>query len=145
EVGHEQVRILADYWRSLDLWLDSIYAGNLVRQIETAQGLAKCIVEREPVVLPGLNEYSSHEILAAFAEQHASNDGFGEGGNMKDRKFFQRYLEQACHRWVKGELEGHGHELFVQFKQRVVDAVDTIMSANGKSKKVAVATSGGVI
>jgi len=144
-LGYEQAEILADYWQSMTQRFVHSYSGSLKRQQQTAQRLAKQIDSPTPDVLEGLNEYSSHEILAAFREQHARADGFDEGGDMKDRRYFQRFLEAACLRWVRGELESHDVELFKQFKQRVTDAVEKIMADNAQGKKVVVATSGGVV
>jgi len=145
DVGHQQAAILANYWESLGERFDEIYSGSLRRQKETAQGLANRVQNGEAQILDGLNEYNSHPILDAYREQHAAAEGFGEGGNMKDRRFFQRFLEAACLRWVNGELEGKDLEKFSAFKARVNDALDQVLSANSKGKRVVVATSGGVI
>ena len=145
DTGHQQAAILADYWQSLDTQFDAIYSGSLVRQLETAAGVAKQVAEQQPTVLEGLNEYSGDQVLSAYRRQFAEQDGFASGGNMKDRKFFQRILEMACLRWVRGELEGDNLELFADFKQRATDALQNIMSANAKGRQVAVTTSGGVI
>ena len=144
-LGFAQAKILADYWHTMSQRFDCSYSGNLKRQQQTAESLAAQVDGDGVAILPGLNEYSSHEILMAFREQHATADGFTEGGNMKERRYFQRFLEAACLRWVKGELEGHDIELFAQFKQRVAGAIGQIMADNAKGKKVVVATSGGVI
>jgi len=144
-LGYEQAGILANYWESMGQRFDQGYSGSLKRQRQTVEGVTKQVDSSAPEILEGLNEYSSHEILTAFREQHANADGFADVGNMKDRRFFQRFLEAACLRWVRGELEGYNIELFADFKQRVNDAVQTIMANNAKGKKVVVATSGGVI
>jgi len=145
ELGYQQAAILADYWEAMGQRFDCSYSGSLRRQQQTAHGLAKQVTGAEPAIIEGLNEYSSHEILQAYREQFAQTDGFVEHGNMKDRRFFQRLLEAACLRWVNGQLQGHGIELFADFKARVNDAVQQIMGDNAKGKKVVVATSGGVI
>lgn len=144
-LGYEQARILADYWETMARRFDHSYCGSLKRQRQTVEGLARLIDKDTPEVLKGLDEYSSHEILSAFREQHAQTDGFVQTGNMKDRRFFQQFLEAACRRWVRGELEGHGIEIFVHFKQRVSDAIAQIMRDNAKGRTVVVGTSGGVI
>lgn len=143
--GHEQAAILADYWASIDRRFDAIYAGSLRRQQETAAGLAPRIDSPEPVVLPGLNEYESHAVLNSYREQYAERDGFDLSGDMKDRKFFQRFLEAACLRWVRAELDSEAIEPFADFKQRVRESLETIMADNAKGRRVVVSTSGGVI
>ncbi|MGQ9426485.1 histidine phosphatase family protein [Gilvimarinus sp. F26214L] len=150
DLGHEQAAILAEYWNSLGQRFDAIYSGSLKRQRATAEGLRKQVDQAEVGVHEGLNEYVSHHILDAYREQYARADGFvieGEGyaSGMKDRRFFQRFLEQACQRWVQGELESDFIEPFPQFKQRVGDALQEIMAANSKGRRVVLATSGGVI
>ncbi|MGI1677111.1 MAG: histidine phosphatase family protein [Cellvibrionaceae bacterium] len=144
-VGHEQAGILADYWASIDNKFDAIYSGSLRRQLETSLGLSKQVHLSEPTVLEGLNEYASHAVLEAYREQYAESEGFSLSGNMKDRKFFQQFLEAACLRWVKAELEGSAIEPFSSFKSRVQEALKEIMMANPKGRRVVVSTSGGVI
>lgn len=144
-VGHEQAAILADYWGSIDQKFDAIYCGSLRRQRETSAGLAKQIHTSEAAILEGLNEYTSHTVLDAYREQHAEKDGFPADGNMRERKFFQKFLEAACLRWVRAELEGDEIEPFSVFKARVRDALKTIMAENAKGRRVVVSTSGGVI
>ncbi len=145
EVGYQQAAILADHWQSMERRFDSLYCGSLKRQKQTAEGVAKQVNNPEPGILEGLNEYSSHEILNAYREQFAAADGFAADGNMKERGFFQRFLEAACLRWVRGELESGDIEKFADFKARVGNAFAKIMEENAKGKKVVVATSGGVI
>lgn len=150
ETGHEQAAILAEYWRSIDARYDAIYSGSLKRQLSTAEGLAAQVDASSPIVLEGFNEYVSHHILDAYREQYARADGFvieGEGyaSGLKDRKFFQRFLEKACQRWVQGELESELIEPFPLFKQGVCDALEEVMAANSKGRRVVISTSGGVI
>lgn len=145
DTGHQQAAILADYWQSLGVQFDAIYSGSLLRQLETAAGVSKQVAEQQPTVLEGLNEYSGDQVLTAYRQQFAEQDGFSAAGNMKDRKYFQRILETACQRWVKGELESENLEPFAEFKQRVRDALEHIMSGNAKGRQLAVTTSGGVI
>ncbi len=143
--GHEQAAILADYWESIENKFDAIYSGSLRRQLETSSGLAKQIQVSEPIILEGLNEYTSHTVLDAIREQHAEKDGFSLSGDMKNRKFFQQFLEAACLRWVRAELEGSEIEPFAHFKRRVQESLKDIMLANAKGRRVVVSTSGGVI
>ncbi|GAB1263049.1 histidine phosphatase family protein [Aurantivibrio plasticivorans] len=145
DTGHEQARILAEYWLSIDQAFNGIYSGSLRRQLETAENLASRIDSPKPVILEGLNEYSSHGVLAAYRDQRAKEEGFDLNGNMKDRKFFQRLLEAACLCWVRNELEGDDIEPFADFKARTSGALREIMTANAKGRRVVVSTSGGVI
>lgn len=150
EVGHEQAAILCEYWQSLGERFDAVYSGSLKRQLHTAEGLLGQVDAQSVRVLEGFNEYVSHHILDAYRDQYAKSDGFvieGEGyaSGMKDRRFFQRFLETACQRWVQGELESDLIEPFPLFKQRVCDALEEVMAANSKGRRVVIATSGGVI
>jgi len=143
-VGHEQAAILSKYWQSIDVKFDAIYSGSLQRQRETAEGISEC-VQADPEILTGLNEYSSIEILNCYREEFAEQDGFDLKGDMKEKKYFQRFLESACLRWVRNELSASDIEPFADFKSRVVDALNHIITANKKGRQVVVTTSGGVI
>ncbi|MCW8196810.1 histidine phosphatase family protein [Proteobacteria bacterium 005FR1] len=150
ELGHEQAGILCDYWHSMGQRFDTIYSGSLKRQHATAEGLLERVAVDEPLVLDGLNEYVSHHVLDAYREQYAKSDGFEvEGGayaiGIQDPRWFQRFLEKACERWVRSELDSPSIEAFPLFKARVCDALLEIMAANAKGRRVVVATSGGVI
>lgn len=150
ETGHEQAAILCEYWRSMDARFDAIYSGSLKRQVATADGLAAQVDVSSPRILEGFNEYVSHHILDAYRDQYAKADGFvieGEGyaSGMQDRRFFQRFLEKACQRWIEGELESELIEPFPLFKARVCDALEEVMAANSKGRRVVIATSGGVV
>ncbi len=142
--GHEQAAILSQYWQGIGVNFDAVYSGSLQRQRETAEGLANC-VHAESEILEGLNEYSSAEILNCYREEFAAQDGFDLNGNMRERKYFQRFLESACLRWVRNELSSSDIEPFAHFQERVVDALNQIIDTNKKGRQVVVATSGGVI
>ena len=144
-MGHQQAEILSNHWRSLDYQFDCIYCGSLRRQIETAVGLKKCVIDQNLNMLEGLNEFVSAPILSAYQQQFAVDDGFASDGNMKDKTFFQRFLEAACTRWINEQLDHTDIEPFIVFKQRVVKAITQIMTDNTQGKKVIVSTSGGVI
>lgn len=149
-VGHEQARILSDYWRSIGLRFDAIYSGSLRRQLATAEGLRPQAEDPEIRIDEGFNEYVSDEILETYRQQYAKADGFVTEGEafkngLKDRRFFQRFLEKACQRWIQGELESPEVEPFQLFKERVSDALERVMGENSKGRKVVIATSGGVI
>lgn len=150
ELGHEQAGILCDYWHGLGERFDAIYSGSLSRQYSTAEGLLDRIDSDESLVLEGFNEFVSNDVLDAYREQYARADGFEMEGEVHamgvhDPRWFQRLLEKACERWVKGELDAPRVEAFAIFKQRVCDALSEVMAANAKGRRVVVVTSGGVI
>lgn len=149
-VGHEQAAILSEYWHGIGQRFDALYSGSLRRQLATAEGLRGQVEEQDVQVDEGFDEYVSEHILEAYREQYAKADGFVTEGEafasgLKDRRFFQRFLEKACQRWVQGELDSSSIEPFPIFKQRVSDALERVMAANSKGRNVIIATSGGVI
>lgn len=149
-VGHEQAAILSDYWRSIGQRFDALYSGSLRRQLATAEGLRGQVEDQDIQVDEGFNEYVSEHILEAYRQQYAKADGFATEGEefssgLKDRRFFQRFLEKACERWVQGELDSPLIEPFALFQERVSDALERVMAANSKGRSVVIATSGGVI
>lgn len=150
ELGHEQAGILCDYWHSLGYRFDQICFGTLNRQRSTAECLLERIETGEPLVLSGLDEFVSHDVIDAYREQYAISDGFEVAGKthtlgVDDPRWFQRFIGKACERWVNNELDSPQLEPFPLFKGRVCGALQEIMSANAKGRRVVVVTSAGVI
>ncbi|MEX2333202.1 MAG: histidine phosphatase family protein, partial [Pseudohongiella sp.] len=151
-LGIRQIDILADHWQALGERFDQLYSGELVRQIETADGLRALLpASAEIQVHPGLNEYNGEPIIRMYLRDHADAEGFGKGLTLPitDRKKFQLVLEAATAHWIKGTLRATpddvGFESWRDFQNRVHGTLDELMQRHTGGSRVLVATSGGVI
>ena len=157
ELGVKQVQVLAQHWLSLNKKFDHIYAGSLLRQQETAKELLKLVKgsPKEPETLNGLNEYSGDALVRIHLRDEGLNTQsdieFGDyfGGEEKGRRLFQSVFEEATERWIKDELqpsvEEPHFEFWSDFKNRVFNVIDSIISRHSGGSRVLISTSGGVI
>ncbi|ALO45471.1 histidine phosphatase family protein [Pseudohongiella spirulinae] len=150
DTGIRQVSLLADHWQELGERYDVTYAGDLLRQQETAELLAPVIGQAEVERHSGLNEYNGEPLFRIYLRDHARNEGFDvPAGPIKDRKLFQLVLEAATRHWLDGNLqpssEDEDFESWRAFQARVHNTLDEIMARHRGGSKVVLSTSGGVI
>jgi broad specificity phosphatase PhoE len=148
--GIRQVKILAQHWQQLNMRYDALYSGELRRQQETAQLLAPTVSNPQINILAGLNEYNGEPLIRLYLRDHARNEGFDLAPeDVRERKTFQRVLEAASRHWIEGSLsagaEDSDFEPWQDFKARVHNVLDEIMTRHTGGSRVVIATSGGVI
>lgn len=120
--GHEQARRLAQYLISEQI--DAIYASPLSRARQTAAPLAQ-LLNTDPTVVDDIAEFDRHASeYIPLEELKAAND-------------------PRWHALMAGEWEDHG-ESPEQFRSRVIDAFEEMISEHGSQRVVAVCH-GGVI
>lgn len=151
--GIEQVKILAQHWQEMDEQFDYIYSGSLLRQKETANELLS-LVKNSPsqaIETSSFNEYNADPLIRVYRRDHAAKDGFDSKIEwpIKNERLFQRIIEAACAKWIRGELqpreEDSNFEYWINFQQRVYQAMDEIMAGHGNGARILISTSGGVI
>ncbi|HAJ27141.1 MAG TPA: histidine phosphatase family protein [Syntrophus sp. (in: bacteria)] len=153
ERGFIQSELLARYLLKIDQKFDTIYAGEMKRQIDTAEKVLSCCREAGRAVpalqiLPEFNEYDSKGILKALVRDLAKDDPGMEGDMAlfyKDKKAFQRIFEKVILRWITGGKEIPGVISWQEFRERVARGMRKVMADNGRGKAVLVFTSGGPI
>ncbi|MEX1197680.1 MAG: histidine phosphatase family protein [Pseudohongiellaceae bacterium] len=153
ELGHRQVRILADHWQAAGEHFDHLYSGSLRRQQETARALLPLLdADRaETLIEPALNEYSGDPLISSYLRDHGCADGFdiAPGERITDRRLFQQVFEAAATHWINDTLnptpEDAGYEAWPDFQRRVHGLLETLMQRHGSGSRVLVSTSGGVI
>jgi broad specificity phosphatase PhoE len=151
--GFLQSEILARYLLKIDRGFDTVYAGEMKRQIDTAEKVLSCYREagREvpPLqILPEFNEYDSKGILKALVKDIVKEDPNMEediAHFYKDKKAFQRIFEKVILRWINGDREISGVTSWQDFRGRVARGMTKVMAENGQGKTVLVFTSGGPI
>lgn len=153
DTGFVQSELLAKYLMKIDRGFDTVYAGEMKRQIDTAATVLSCYREagREvPTlrILPEFNEYDSKGILKALVRDIAQDDPGLEvdiARFYKDKKAFQRIFEKVILRWITGGKEIPGVTSWQDFRERVARGMKKVMAENDRGKTVLVFTSGGPI
>ncbi len=153
ERGFIQSEILAQYLLTIDQKFNSVYAGEMKRQIDTAEKVLSCYREAGKSVpalqiLPEFNEYDSKGILKALVRDIAKGDPAMEADMAlfyTDQKAFQRIFEKVILRWIEGGKEIPGVTSWQEFRERVARGMSRVMAENGRGKTAMVFTSGGPI
>lgn len=153
DTGFVQSDLLARYLLNIDQNFDTVYAGEMKRQIDTAEKVLSRYREAGRAVpalqiLPEFNEYDSKGILKALVRDIARDDPGMEvdmAHFYKDKKAFQRIFEKVILRWITGGKEIPGVTSWQDFRERVARGMSKVMAENGRGKTVLVFTSGGPI
>ncbi len=140
--GHQQARLLGEYFQQRGMRFDHVLIGDMVRHRETAQGIAQPLGLDESCfeVFRELNEFDFHAILAAYIAQFP-DQALPEKPAVAD--FFKR-LRQGILLWSRSELEGELPESWADFAERVQRVKMDIMARCG-GKQVLAVSSGGAI
>ncbi len=154
ETGRGQSAVLARHLVECGMQFDAAYCGTLKRQKDTADIILQTMTEYGTVKVPGLfqsegfNEYQSDEIIHHYipivVDEDKSLIPLLEK-ILTDKKSFQLIFERIIAKWVAGESPSDAVEGWLQFRQRVDDAVNSIIRSNGKDGSIVVFSSGGVI
>ncbi len=160
DLGHIQARTLGDYWVERGVEIHEVYNGTLRRQRETAQGVRDAYLAAgksfpDSEVLEGLNEYNADSVIkqllpelsGRFKEVDLLRDALDQraGDRREQMKNFQRMFERVMRHWVEGDHEEPTFEPYMDFRDRVVGALQIIRKRGGSGRNVAVFSSGGPI
>ncbi|HXZ52381.1 MAG TPA: histidine phosphatase family protein [Burkholderiales bacterium] len=157
--GEEQARALGRFWAARGAVFDEVWSGTLERQRRTAEIAGESYAAhagRWPGlrVDEALNEYDSAGMLARLAPALAARDGeFRALAETFDRlrdtpernRHFQRMFERLVAAWLAASPAVEGVEAWAGFSARVRGALRGILQSEGRGRRVAVFTSGGVI
>jgi broad specificity phosphatase PhoE len=148
-LGQHQSRVLGEYWSQIKFSFDAVYAGDMLRQQDTARAVLAGMQRKDlPIqTLPCFNEYAFEPILRAYLPQIAQEKP--ELGPLmpniySDHKLFQTVFGLALSKWLADAPHGNTpFESWRDFFDRCVDGLNQIAAAG--HKRVVVFTSGGVI
>jgi broad specificity phosphatase PhoE len=158
-LGQEQARRLAHYWIRRDVVFSEVYVGPRARHQQTAARVGDVYSDvglawPAAVVLPELDEYDIDGLLNRLAPQLARQDhGFRstmdryrQSHDSGDRpRHFQRMFEVLLTHWQKATDGLNGLETWPEFRERARRGLRHILDKPGRSRQVAVFTSGGVV
>ncbi len=149
-LGVQQVRLLVQHWQDNGERFDHLYAGELLRQRETATELLPLIDSSSAriAVHPGFNEYDGAPLIDIYLrDHHLAEEPLSLP--ILDRKLFQQVFEATTAKWINDELvpsaDDHKFEAWSAFQRRVHGAIDELMARHTDGSRVLISTSGGVI
>lgn len=143
-LGIRQVEMLRDHLRELEDPPHAIYSGSLKRQLHTARILAGG-TDDAITTLPAFDEYQAGSLIRAHAAQTGAPMPEPGDGRPIDPRGFQRRLETVGSLWAEGALHAPGVETWEAFSGRVAAGLRDLMAREGRSRRVYVSTSAGVI
>lgn len=148
-LGQRQGQVLGEYWSKIKFSFDAVYAGDMLRQQDTARATLAAMQRQDMPIqtLSCFNEYAFEPILRAYLPQIAQEKpelGALLPNIYNDHKLFQTVFGLSIAKW----LEDAPHtetpfETWRVFFNRCIDGINQIASAG--HKRVVVFTSGGVI
>lgn len=160
DLGYRQAEALAEFWLDRGIRPDSVFAGSMTRQLQTANKVGKVFArsgEKWPELqeLPGLNEYPAKEIteslLPGLRETDESLDKLAadlkSSKNDADRyRCLHLLLETVIARWVNDDYGGVDAPVsWNTFSNGVRNALFEVMSNSESGKTIALFTSGGPV
>lgn len=142
QLGHQQARWLGEHYRDRGLAFDALVTGDLVRHVETGEGVLAGLGSNLKAELhPGLNEFHFHSIVDAYLSAYPEQAP-AAGAPVAA---FYRVLKNAMQSWRRDELQGNLPESWSGFCDRVADAMEHIRQQHAGRERVLVVSSGGAI
>lgn len=160
DIGLRQAAALGEFWLERGIRPDSIYAGSLIRQQQTANRIGEIFGNAGEVwpslnVNAGLNEYPAQQItesiLPALRQADSSFDALAsalKSSNSHEDKYrsIHRLLEAVIERWVSNDFgDAEVPVSWKTFSNGVRGTLRDVMSSAGRGKTVALFTSGGPV
>jgi broad specificity phosphatase PhoE len=151
-LGVEQSRVLGQWLGQRGQRFDSVVTGGMLRHRQTAEACMGALpqtlrTESAWLADDGFNEYNHHEVLVrhqrAFDDPEEVKRFLRE--TPRGARAFQAIFEQAMTRWMSGEHDADYVETWLQFRERVVNAMLRVVAASDASQNIVVFTSGGPI
>ncbi len=138
-LGIRQCHRLGEYLAAKGRRFEAVLTGTLQRQVQSYDALADGLGQRlEALRLPGLNEYDSHAVIAAFHPEPLAKADTPE----RYREHF-RLLRRALSAWMAGQTKPTGMPSYADFAAGVAAALAQVRSQC--SGDVLMVSSGGPI
>ena len=159
QLGERQAQKLGAYWARTNTAFDQVYFGPAERHIRTGQiALETCeaagVRWPEPMTLPEVDEYPGIEVMRMFLpglmEKHedirAMEAQFRSAAD-KDAaaRVFEILFQRVTRMWVAEEIDSPEIESWRRFCERIDAGLAKVREAAGRSRRILVFTSGGVL
>lgn len=150
ETGIHQSRRLGDWLRERGLAFDAVYAGERVRQQDTARLALEAATGEVPTlwIEPAFNELDVDRLLHHAVPRLILRDprlGMMIMDMRRNRDAFRRVFVRVIDEWVAGQWQEAGIGQWDGFRERVVSALAMLARRHGPGRRLAVFTSGGPI
>lgn len=150
DIGRLQASALGNYYLTQNFNFSQIIHGNLSRQQETAQLMAKAMgMDGELKVNPAANEFDSDSLLNHYlpklvdsSSTHAEMIGANQQW-LNNEQIFEAVLRALLALWQKDEK--CPFESWLDFRGRVLAMLETLNTGGEDKQRIALVTSGGFI
>lgn len=148
EIGHEQSRLLGQWFATQGIEPHAVLMGSLRRHAQTWAGLAHGAgYAHTPLLWPGLNEYDSDAVLKAIHPGPLTLPDKArepEAWAAAYRAHF-RLLRDGLTAWMQGRTAPEGMPSYAAFVAGVVGALDHVRTQTPLEGDVIIVSSGGPI
>lgn len=148
-IGERQAVRLGEHLKEAGIEFDLVFSGTLERQIRTAE---LALTAAYPAGLGSrhvaFNEFDHEGVTRAHVIELAKEDPLVADfvANRIDRlENFQKVFEKVVARWTSEQYPVEGIETWSQFRERVWNGLRQVIAEAGRSKDIAIFTSGGPI
>ncbi|RZI40671.1 histidine phosphatase family protein [Herbaspirillum sp. HC18] len=152
ELGHEQARLLGEWFTNSHQKFHRVVTGSLKRHRQTADACLAVLpkahrIDTDWLTDPGFDEYNHHEVMIRHHPEFDDPEAVKRflAASPRAKYDFQKIFEAAMSRWMSGEHDGDYDEPWPVFRQRCVDALQRLVASAEKSQNIVVFTSGGTI
>ena len=147
DLGHRQSRWLGEHLRNRNVQFDQLVLGDMVRHEETITGICAGMQAdgADRIVLPGLNEYNFIAMTESYTESNADDPLIQAiADNPDDKRHHFRLLRKVLTLWTQDKVD-NVPETWSDFKARVLDAQQQILTMAGSGNCILAIGSGGSI
>lgn len=155
--GYEQARMLGACWKNFSTE-NKLYSGDLLRHIQTFENFQKGVKHKDMSITinSGFNEFDHVDILKNYNDQWSDFSKMSEhfARQSQANKKLQKEFSLALAKWVACNEKGQYKELWSEFKQRCITALNEVINQHLESKQqddstkgkdIFIFTSGGTI
>jgi broad specificity phosphatase PhoE len=152
DLGHEQARLLGEWFANSRQKFNRVVTGSLKRHRQTADACISVLpkshrIDTDWETDPGFDEYNHHEVLVRHRPEFDDPEEVKRflASSPKAKYAFQDIFQAAMSRWMSGQYDGDYVEPWPVFRRRCVDALQRLVASADKSQNIIVFTSGGTI
>lgn len=152
ELGHEQARLLGEWFANSHQKFHKVVSGDMKRHRQTADACIGALpkahrIETDWLTDADFNEFNHHEVMVRQRPEFDDPEEVKRflASHPKARYAFQDIFQAGMSRWMSGEFDADYREPWPVFQRRCIAALQRLVEGADKSQNVIVFTSGGTI